>query len=81
VTDEGSKPALVRRVPGANLRGKAVPSSSLPGLSEEALRQLQAAVEAERVPPGQPGRAVASPEPVRSEKSAGGPPQRPETGA
>jgi len=81
VNDEGSKPALVRRVAGANLRGKAAPSSSLPGSSETVLQRVRAAVEAERVSPGQPGPAVASPEPLQGEKPAGGPPQRPETGA
>ncbi len=76
MADDDSKPALARRMPGANLRGKAVPPSGRPGLPETVQRRVQAAVEAERERPGPPGPAVACPEPLRSDKSAGDPPQR-----
>ena len=76
VADDDSKPVLARRVPGGNLRGKAVPSSGRPGLSEIVLRRVQAAVEAERERPSPPGSALPCPEPLRSEKSAGDPTQR-----
>ncbi len=79
MADDDSKPALARRVPGANLHGKAVPSSGRPGLSEIVLQRVQAVVEAERGRPDLPGRAVACPEPLHTEKSAGDAPQRPET--
>lgn len=79
MADDDAKPELARRVPGANLRGKAVPSAGPPGLPEIVLRRVQAAVDAERERPGQPGPAVASPEPLRNQKPSGNPRQRRET--
>ena len=67
MADDDSKPALARRVPGANLRGKAIPSSSRLGLPEFVLRQVQAAVEAERQRSDLSSPATVCAEPVRPE--------------
>ena len=80
VADDDSKSALARRVPGANLRGRAVPSSGQLGLPETVVRRVRAAVEAERERPCPTGLAAGCPEPSRSEKSAGRSRQPPETG-
>lgn len=78
MADDDGKPTLARREPGTNLRGKAVPTSGRPGLSEIMLRRAQAAVQAERERPDPPSSAVVRPEPLRSEESAGDPPRQPE---
>lgn len=61
--DDSGTPPLARRVPGANLRARAVPPPRPPALSAAVLQRVQAAVEAERAWPGQPT------PPVRSRKS------------
>jgi hypothetical protein len=52
--DDSGKPPLARRVPGANLRARALPAPRLPVLSDTVLQRVRAAVEAERAWPGQP---------------------------
>ena len=71
MADDDCRQGLARRVAGANRRGKAVPSSGRPGLSEIVLQRVQAAVEADRERPGPPSPALPCPEPLRSEKEGG----------
>jgi hypothetical protein len=52
--DEEGGPPLARRVPGANLRKRALPPPSPPVLSDAVVQRVQAAVEAERASPTQP---------------------------
>jgi hypothetical protein len=56
---DSGQPPLARRVPGANLRQRALPSPSPPVLSDAVVRRVQAAVEAERASPGQPALSAA----------------------
>jgi hypothetical protein len=51
---DSAQPPLVRRVPGANLRLRAVPPACPPVLSDAVVQRVQAAVDAERASPEQP---------------------------
>lgn len=58
------QPPLARRVPGANLRPRAMPPPSPPVLPDAVVQQVQAAVEAERAAHDEP---TASASPLQSD--------------
>lgn len=49
--NDDSQPLPARRVPGANLRPSALPTTSPPVLPDAVVQRVQAAVEAERATP------------------------------
>jgi hypothetical protein len=79
--EDSGRPPLARRVPGANLRKRALPPPCPPVLSDAVMQRVQATVEAERASPAPPTEQTGPqhPSPAEAAESGGSTRWRPQS--